>query len=42
MARRAVSRTDYTRAAMATALLEKHTQLNIAINDVYLSTQGGT
>lgn len=39
--RRAVSGIDNSRAAMITAVLEKHGRLNIAVNDVYLSTVGG-
>jgi DNA repair protein RadA/Sms len=39
--RRAVSGIDHARAAMITAVLEKHARLNIAINDIYLSTVGG-
>jgi len=39
--RRAVSGIDHARAAMITAVLEKHANLNIAINDIYLSTVGG-
>jgi DNA repair protein RadA/Sms len=39
--RRAVSGIDNARAAMITAVLEKHARLNIAVNDVYLSTVGG-
>ncbi|WP_454561630.1 DNA repair protein RadA [Mycobacterium haemophilum] len=39
--RRAVSGIDHARAAMITAVLEKHAQLTIAVNDVYLSTVGG-
>ena len=40
-ARRAVSGIDHARAAMITAVLEKHARLTIAVNDVYLSTVGG-
>jgi DNA repair protein RadA/Sms len=39
--RRAVSGIDHSRAAMITAVLEKHAKLPIAANDVYLSTVGG-
>ncbi len=39
--RRAVSGIDNARAAMIIAVLEKHARLNIAVNDVYLSTVGG-
>jgi DNA repair protein RadA/Sms len=39
--RRAVSGIDHSRAAMITAVLEKHGKLPIAINDIYLSTVGG-
>ena len=39
--RRAVSGIDHSRAAMITAVLEKHAKLNIAVNDIYLSTVGG-
>jgi DNA repair protein RadA/Sms len=39
--RRAVSGIDHSRAAMITAVLEKHARLNIAVNDIYLSTVGG-
>ena len=39
--RRAVSGIDHARAAMITAVLEKHARLPIAANDVYLSTVGG-
>ena len=39
--RRAVSGIDHARAAMITAVLEKHSRLNIAENDIYLSTVGG-
>jgi DNA repair protein RadA/Sms len=39
--RRAVSGIDHARAAMITAVLEKHAGLTIAVNDVYLSTVGG-
>ena len=39
--RRAVSGIDHSRAAMITAVLEKHARLTIAVNDVYLSTVGG-
>ncbi len=39
--RRAVSGIDHARAAMITAVLEKHAKLAIAVNDVYLSTVGG-
>jgi DNA repair protein RadA/Sms len=39
--RRAVSGIDHARAAMITAVLEKHARLTIAANDIYLSTVGG-
>jgi DNA repair protein RadA/Sms len=39
--RRAVSGIDHARAAMITAVLEKHAKLSIALNDIYLSTVGG-
>jgi DNA repair protein RadA/Sms len=39
--RRAVSGIDNARAAMITAVLEKHARLSIGVNDVYLSTVGG-
>ena len=39
--RRAVSGIDQARAAMITAVLEKHARLAVAVNDVYLSTVGG-
>jgi DNA repair protein RadA/Sms len=39
--RRAVSGIDHARAAMITAVLEKHARLPIAANDIYLSTVGG-
>ncbi|GFG74212.1 DNA repair protein RadA [Mycobacterium botniense] len=39
--RRAVSGIDHARAAMITAVLEKHARLSIAVSDVYLSTVGG-
>ena len=39
--RRAVSGIDHSRAAMITAVLEKHARLAIAVNDIYLSTVGG-
>lgn len=39
--RRAVSGIDHARAAMITAVLEKHARLNLAVNDIYLSTVGG-
>ncbi len=39
--RRAVSGIDHSRAAMITAVLEKHARLPIAANDIYLSTVGG-
>lgn len=39
--RRAVSGIDHARAAMIAAVLEKHAQLTIAPNDIYLSTVGG-
>jgi DNA repair protein RadA/Sms len=37
----AVSGIDPARAAMITAVLEKHAKLTVAVNDVYLSTVGG-
>jgi DNA repair protein RadA/Sms len=39
--RRAVSGIDHARAAMITAVLEKHAGLKLAVNDIYLSTVGG-
>lgn len=39
--RRAVSGIDHARAAMITAVLDKHARLNLAVNDIYLSTAGG-
>jgi len=39
--RRAVSGIDHARAAMITAVLEKHARLDIAVNDIFLSTVGG-
>lgn len=39
--RRAVSGIDHSRAAMITAVLEKHARLPVGINDIYLSTVGG-
>ncbi|OBK30295.1 DNA repair protein RadA [Mycobacterium asiaticum] len=39
--RRAVSGIDHSRAAMITAVLEKHTRLTLAVNDIYLATVGG-
>ena len=39
--RRAVSGIDHSRAAMITAVLEKHASLKIGLNDIYLSTVGG-
>ncbi len=39
--RRAVSGIDHARAAMITAVLDKHAALPIAANDIYLSTVGG-
>lgn len=39
--RRAVSGIDHSRAAMVTAVLEKHASLPIGANDIYLSTVGG-
>jgi DNA repair protein RadA/Sms len=39
--RRAVSGIDHARAAMITAVLEKHAKVPIAANDIYLSTVGG-
>ncbi|MCV7098185.1 DNA repair protein RadA [Mycobacterium kubicae] len=39
--RRAVSGIDHARAAMITAVLEKHGKLTLAANDIYLSTVGG-
>ncbi|HEX7322363.1 MAG TPA: DNA repair protein RadA [Mycobacterium sp.] len=39
--RRAVSGIDHARAAMITAVLDKHARLPVAADDVYLSTVGG-
>jgi DNA repair protein RadA/Sms len=39
--RRAVSGIDHARAAVITAVLEKHARLPVGINDIYLSTVGG-
>lgn len=39
--RRAVSGIDHSRAAMISAVLEKHGRLAVGVNDVYLSTVGG-
>lgn len=39
--RRAVSGIDHARAAMITAVLDKHAELPIAASDIYLSTVGG-
>ncbi|MEB3030468.1 DNA repair protein RadA [[Mycobacterium] nativiensis] len=39
--RRAVSGIDHARAAMITAVLDKHAELPIAAADIYLSTVGG-
>jgi DNA repair protein RadA/Sms len=39
--RRAVSGIDSSRAAMITAVLEKHTGLPVSARDIYLSTVGG-
>lgn len=39
--RRAVSGIDHARAAMITAVLDKHAKLPIAAADIYLSTVGG-
>lgn len=39
--RRAVSGIDHARAAMITAVLDKHGKLPIAAGDIYLSTVGG-
>jgi DNA repair protein RadA/Sms len=39
--RRAVSGIDNARAAMITAVLEKHARLNVGVNDIYLATVGG-
>lgn len=39
--RRAVSGIDHSRAAMITAVLEKHGKLPVGANDIYLSTVGG-
>ena len=39
--RRAVSGIDHARAAMITAVLEKHARLTLGVNDIYLSTVGG-
>jgi DNA repair protein RadA/Sms len=40
-ARRAVSGIDSSRAAMITAVLEKHVKLPVGSHDIYLSTVGG-
>lgn len=40
-ARRAVSGIDSSRAAMITAVLDKHAQLAVSGHDIYLSTVGG-
>lgn len=39
--RRAVSGIDHSRAAMISAVLEKHGRLAVGVNDIYLSTVGG-
>jgi DNA repair protein RadA/Sms len=39
--RRAVSGIDHARTAMITAVLDKHAELPVAANDIYLSTVGG-
>ena len=39
--RRAVSGIDHSRAAMISAVLEKHGRLTVGVNDIYLSTVGG-
>jgi DNA repair protein RadA/Sms len=39
--RRAVSGIDHARAAVITAVLEKHARLPVGANDIYLSTVGG-
>ncbi|OBH93055.1 DNA repair protein RadA [Mycobacterium sp. E2733] len=39
--RRAVSGIDHSRAAMISAVLEKHGRLAVSVHDVYLSTVGG-
>jgi DNA repair protein RadA/Sms len=39
--RRAVSGIDHARAAMITAVLEKHARLSLGANEIYLSTVGG-
>ncbi len=39
--RRAVSGIDHARAAVITAVLEKHARLPVGVNDIYLSTVGG-
>lgn len=39
--RRAVSGIDHARAAMITAVLEKHAKMTISKSDIYLSTVGG-
>ena len=39
--RRAVSGIDSSRAAMITAVLDRHAKLNVGAHDIYLSTVGG-
>ncbi|OBH84394.1 DNA repair protein RadA [Mycobacterium sp. E2989] len=39
--RRAVSGIDHSRAAMISAVLEKHGKLTVGVHDIYLSTVGG-
>lgn len=39
--RRAVSGIDHSRAAMISAVLEKHGRLTVGVHDIYLSTVGG-
>ena len=39
--RRAVSGIDHSRAAMITAVLEKHAELKLGVTEIYLSTVGG-
>lgn len=39
--RRAVSGIDHSRAAMITAVLEKHADLKLGVTEIYLSTVGG-
>lgn len=39
--RRAVSGIDHSRAAMISAVLEKHGRLAVGVHDIYLSTVGG-